>query len=199
MKKFGALLAAAFCVALAGGASASPVNLVTNGGFDTGTFSGWTLNDPSHFDNIVSAFPKSGFYMHSGPTGVEGTLTQNIATTVGKTYEFSFDLGGFGGNSKNFTAQVDMQSTPTTLLSINGGPDIPDFAHYVYQFVATATATEIGFIFRDDPSFWDLDNVSVTQVAATPIPATLPLMISALGGLGFVMHRRKKMQGGAAA
>jgi len=42
------------------------------------------------------------------------------------------------------------------------------------------------------PSF-QFDNVRVTEdIAATPIPAALPLFVSALGGLGFIGWRRGK-------
>jgi hypothetical protein len=36
-------------------------------------------------------------------------------------------------------------------------------------------------------------------VAATPIPATLPLLLSALGGLGWIAMRRRKTSDGMAA
>jgi hypothetical protein len=41
-------------------------------------------------------------------------------------------------------------------------------------------------------------SVSVA-VAATPIPATLPLLLSALAGLGWIAIRRRKTSDGMAA
>jgi hypothetical protein len=38
----------------------------------------------------------------------------------------------------------------------------------------------------------DFGSLTVSNLAATPIPATLPLLVSALGGLGFVGWRRKQ-------
>jgi hypothetical protein len=40
---------------------------------------------------------------------------------------------------------------------------------------------------------------SVSQVSSTPIPATLPLFASGLGGIGFLAYRRKKQAASHAA
>ena len=87
-------------------ASAIPIsNIVTNGGFETGNFNGWTQGGNTEFTGVDMASAHSGnFGVFAGPTsgskdsGVSGesggsgpgTLSQNLATVAGSIYEFSF-------------------------------------------------------------------------------------------------------------
>ncbi len=101
-------------------ATPAHANLVLNGGFETGDFTGWTeLGDPTY--NIVWAGnPHSGFYAGlSGPVDVLGGISQSIATIAGHSYEVSFWLSSeqslsgidnsfdfsFGGQSLFFADQ----------------------------------------------------------------------------------------------
>ena len=66
-------------------------NIVTNCGFETGTFAGWTVVDASGFTAVTAGSAHSGaFGVSTGPVGVPGTLTQTLATTSGGTYTLSF-------------------------------------------------------------------------------------------------------------
>ena len=84
---------------------APTANLVANGGFETGNFSGWTLSGNSSGIYIApTAFPGE---VHTGSYSAglgsmnrtDGILTQNIATTAGQHYTLSFwiesDNNGF--------------------------------------------------------------------------------------------------------
>src|SRR3954467_1569574 len=82
-------------------AFAANANLVVNGGFETGTFSGWTLVDTSGLSNVGSdpAFAHSGTYhanlgtapVPPGPSNI-GSLSQNLGTAPGSLYSLSFWL-----------------------------------------------------------------------------------------------------------
>ena len=70
-------------------------NLVTNGGFETGNFSGWTHTDPSGFDNVGSdpLFANSGTYhANLGASPNSGHLSQSLTTVAGNFYTLSFYL-----------------------------------------------------------------------------------------------------------
>jgi hypothetical protein len=165
-------------------AKASPINLVTNGDFATGDFTGWTqlgTPPPGTFWTIVLAEQA-----YLGPVGAHGYLFQDIATTIGQKYTFSFDLAIEEGGHNDFFAYADLFGGPALLSLVDVGPS--GFTSYVFSFIATDIDTVIGFKFRNDPGWWILDNVSVT---ATPIPPALLLFISALLPMAWVGYRRR--------
>jgi hypothetical protein len=138
-------------------------NLVINGSFETGDFTGYTVSGDTDYTGVASgAFytytgaEDGGYYAVLGPVGAEGVLNQNIATTSGTSYTFCFWLNAVGDNISNFTASWDgnpvySQSDPNT-----------GNAWTLFSFPVTGTGFDnITFIFRDDPGWIALDNVSV--------------------------------------
>src|SRR5690349_12408753 len=128
-------------------AAHAKADLVTNGGFETGSFSGWTVastsctgvgtnigtGNPGCLNAILSdPGPHSGNYAAYLGSGAPDTLTQNLSTTAGATYNVSFWLastqcngnegcGGLGNTAPNSFA-VSFGST--TLYSQT---DLPAF------------------------------------------------------------------------
>ena len=92
---------------------ASPVptragSLVVNGGFETGDFSGWDLNDPSLGTFVATAFgsyvPNSGDYFAAlGASGLPGTVSQDLNTTAGTTYILDYFLASDGFTPNEFS------------------------------------------------------------------------------------------------
>src|SRR5579871_1244090 len=137
-------------------------NLVTNGDFETGDSSGWTLTGNTGFTGVnqgEGASPHGGSDAFSfGAIGSDSILSQTIATTPGAYYEVDFWLENQGAPPNDFTALWN----GTQLLSLaNEGP----FGYHEYSFdvLATGTSTTLEFDGRQDPSWFQLDDVSVTQ------------------------------------
>jgi hypothetical protein len=164
-------------------AQLASANLVTNGGFETGNFSGWTLGGNQGFTGVNPSYAHSGSYgAYLGAVGSDTVLSQTIATTPGETYELTFWLSSPGGNTNDFS--VFLAGNGPLLNLFNAG----SFPYTQYTFNAVATNTSLIFYARQDPSFWGLDDISVVPTA-TPEPATMLLL--GLGLVGLAGARRK--------
>lgn len=160
--------------------------LVTNGGFETANFAGWTQGGNLGFTGVNSGQQHSGSYAaYLGPIGSDGVLAQTLSTVTNKLYNITFWLAHDGGTANDFSVKLGS----TTLTSFaNAGA----FGYTLFAFSAKASsaADALAFNFRQDPAYYHLDDVSVT--AAVPVPAALPLLLVGLGGLGFVGRKSRK-------
>ena len=181
LQTMGAMLAVVG-LALAISGPARAVNILTNGGFETGDFTGWTLSGNTGFFTGVACLgaPEGNCDAFFGPIGSLGTLSQTFATQAGRTYVVSFDFASDGGTPSAFSASfggvplislADLAASPYHLLS--------------FLVLASGPTTTLTFNFRDDPGFLRLDAVSVS----VPEPATLALLGIAMTGL--LLGRRR--------
>ena len=181
-------VATGFAVAAAVPALAGP-NLVTNGGFETGDFSGWTGTGNTTFNGVQCPGPGptvfegncSAFF---GPIGSVGGISQLVAgLVVGQPVLISFAFLPDGGNPSSFSASFGGVS----LLSLLNPPASP-YQLRSFSTLATTTSATLAFSFRDDPGFMFLDAVSVR----VPEPGTMALL--GIGMAGLWAGRRRKMQ-----
>lgn len=162
-------------------------NLITNGSFETGDFTGWTQTGNTTFNGVQCPGPHptvaqgncSAFF---GPVGSVGGITQSFATEIGHFYDITFAFRPDGGVPSSFS--VVFNGTP--LLSLSNPAASASFHTYSFFQQATLATSTLAFNFRDDPGFLFLDAVVVNL----PEPATLALLGLGLAGLGF--SRRKQ-------
>lgn len=158
-------------------------NLITNGSFETGDFTGWTQGGNTNFTGVTNYFgyaSSGSFGTFFGPVGSDGFISQTISTVAGHLYELSFWLRNEGGRTNDFSALVD----GNILYSlVNIGPTV--YVETILGFTATSASTDIQFNFRNDPAFWRFDNVSVV-----PEPDSIALLGLGLASMGFVRRRK---------
>jgi hypothetical protein len=168
-------------------------NMLTNGSFETGDFSGWTTGGNFEFSSVTSGayYDYSGaqdgtFYAVFGPVSTPGTISQSFDTTAGASYTFSFWLNAVGDDPSHFTAYWN--DTPVLDLSDpnTGG------VWTMYSFNETGTGHDtITFAMQDDPGYIALDNASVTtNQGSTPEPSSILLLGTGVLALGGTIRRK---------
>lgn len=181
------LLASATALAAFIAVPAYAAELVTNGGFETGDFTGWTLAGNLGFSGVDTAAAHSGTYgAYFGQVGSTGTLSQLLNTVAGQTYSVSYWLANTGGAPNSFQASIGGVILQTFA-------DSNAFQYFNFSFTAAASSspTLLQFTFRQDPAYWNIDDISVQGLAgAIPEPATWGMMILGFGAIGATMRRR---------
>jgi hypothetical protein len=176
----------AFGLALA--APAYAVNLVANGSFETGDFTGWTQVGNTGFSGVQCPGPGgtvaqgncSAFF---GPVGSTGGISQTIPLHVGQLYLLTFSFLPDGGSPSSFSVTLG----GVTLFS-QANPPFSPYRNFSFAVLATAASEPLVFNFRDDPGFLFLDNVQLS----VPEPASVGLLGIAL--VAMFMGLRRKAQ-----
>lgn len=160
---------AAALLATAAPAAAAP-NLVQNGDFQTGSFSGWT--------NVTNA---SLVQVDTNWIAVVGGQLQQTMTVVNNVvYRLSFDfMRNVSSTPGSFTVQVS--SFNPSLNNITA----TNWTKYVYDFKVMDGQGMLNFNFNN----LKVDNISVTAVPGPIAGAGLPLLA---GFAGYAAWRRRR-------
>jgi hypothetical protein len=179
-------------------AVASAQNIVSNPGFETGDFTGWTEFGPANACQGVDNFnPRSGTYSaFFCTTGTISGIFQNLTTTPGQEYVFAYfianSVSGAPGGPRN-SIEVYWDGNPVQFIF-----DVAASGYIGYSFnvFATSNMTEIAFEMRNDAGFFDLDDVSVEAMRndVIPEPMTMILLGTGLAGIGLVRRRRNALK-----
>jgi len=188
-------------------AQATPINLISNGSFESvslskgswstySTLSGWTVGPQNvEIRNNVAGSAFAGLNFVELDTNRNSWISQTFTTVVGQTYHLSFMWANrpdqLGANSNGISWQVD------ALNGVVGNNTVTAWTQFDQDFVATSTSTtlRLGASGSSDGMGTSLDAVSITQLPAAakstvPEPGSLALLAMAAGAL-FVARRRK--------
>jgi hypothetical protein len=178
-----------------GSQASAAVNLVTNGSFETGDFSGWSQFGNTLYDYVSNFFdgysPTDGRYLASFGAVIRlgGILQTGLATVAGQNYIISFNLADEYFGPSEYTA-----SFGSTVLTdvVNAQPF--GWTRLSYTATATSDSTTLSFSFRQDPKWFVLDDISVEAV---PEPEEWAMLMTAIPLVGWQI-RRKQVNGALA-
>ena len=175
-------------------ACGAQANMIVNGSFETGDFSGWTTQaapSGSFFGVDKDGDNGARFGLHAAVFGavggIEDRISQTLATTPGGAYHLSFwiqTVPPIGDGA--LTAYLNGQAIDDAMES----PDF--FTQYDYYFLASSSMTELSFGGFTKDGWFELDNVSVEAKSGetVPEPASLALVGIALAAAAWITRRR---------
>ena len=208
-----ATIAAVVALFAAGTASASPVNLITNGNFETvatgytfnsgfkvinngsSALTGWTVG-ASSVDLIRNAYNAiDGYSVDMLGTPGPGFLSQSFSVIAGQTYNLSFDMARNSGGPAGQGVAVSFGGAAGNFYSTAAASNTLYSSNTLSFTAATtglatlsfASAAKAGTPF-DNFSGAVIDNVSV--MAAVPEPETYAMLLAGLGLMGFLRRRK---------
>jgi len=164
-------------------------DLIVNGDFETGDFTGWTTNQVSYPQYIVTSPVHGGLYAAqiAGYSFGPDTLSQTIATANGTVYQLSF----WRNQDPGVITSLDVTWNGVSVFSELYTDVNPGFPYQNFTANVTGTGSDLlVFTSAQDPAFTYLDDVSL-NVSAVPEPSTWAMMILGFAGIGFMAYRRK--------
>lgn len=188
--------------------SALAQNLINNGSFEDGDYSGgaWETISPGDIDitswvvggagvdwhnTIEMQYPNDGslvvdLNLSGGGLSDTGTLSQSFATVSGQKYHLTFFLAGPAGDTfpDPREVQVDVAGITQSFSTPASPHDALVWEQMDLEFTATDVQTTVMFSSVDGTGYWGalLDSVSVTTVASPVVPEHEP--VPAVGFIG---------------
>jgi len=160
--------------------------LVVNGGFETGDFTGWTQfgdTGSTGVDNTDDFFgipaPQGVMAGYFGPSNAAGGIRQVLTANAGEQMTLTFQLALLDTENNGFSVVLD----GVLLMSIVNGMEQP-FTSYSFTVTLANSNPTLSFAFYNPPSYHLLDAVSAT----VPTPGAA----AALSLAGMTAFRRRR-------
>ncbi len=166
-------------------------NLIINGGFETGDFTGWTLTgsdtgDLSVDDGSNGIEPHSGqFLADLGSVGDVSFLSQTVQTTPGASYLLSLWLNSPDGLTPN---EFVVRWNGRPLYDQANLPAIAAWTNLQFTVTATGSTATVSIGGQDDQSYLGLDDVSL-------VPGQPSIASFALSGANLTLTGNGPAQG----
>ena len=191
-------------VAMASAAPAAAVELLVNGGFETGDTTGWF--NPQHLAVGGADAAHSGTHGLVMPLG-EGSLGQFVNTNIGDSYVLSFWVSVPAVDPTRYR-EIALFVAAANLQTNNylGYPVAENFDPFPYrQFVSQTYVADSNHSFINiftsntgygpyhSPADWYVDDVSFTgpAYAYVPEPGVWALLIAGFGLTGAALRRKR--------
>ena len=156
--------------------------LVQNGGFETGDFTGWSLTGSASANFVgdaavpfTNAFGRvryyGSYYIHSGlyaaflgESGDLASLSQTLATVPGQAYLLSFWLDNPGKFANPPTPNQFTVAWNGNVLFNQANMRVFSYTNKQYVVSATDWSATLVFGAQNNPDYFGLDDVSVTPI-----------------------------------
>lgn len=166
-------------------ATMSQANLLSNGGFETGTFAGWSVNGLT-LPTIVADGHSGSFAASFAGSGSSNWISQSFFANSGWTYDVKLYIKNNGVGDDRFYVQLG-GSTPVDMAPI--AYPLESWSEVSFQWVADTTGPDAITIGGFDPNTFQIDDVSVV-VSSVPEPATIASL--GLGALAIARRARRR-------
>ncbi len=145
-------------------ALSAQAQIVVNGSFETGDFTGWTQFGDSGFDGVDGFYPHTGAYQAYFGSGTSSGIRQNLVANAGDRLTVQFWITTDFGDIPN-SCSVTLDGQPVS--------DLVNFRNTIWRtFSATITVThanpELVFTLMNASDYFELDDVTVTLNGTNP-------------------------------
>lgn len=194
--------AALAAMLVAGVAQAAPVELLSNGSFESdaqsngswaiySNLTGWTGGAAGiELRNNVAGVASHGVNFVELDTTANSSLSQSVTTVLNHSYTLTFDFQdrqGVASSSQGLEISWGGQVVGTVNNSLNGGWQSVSYTLLGHGGTESLSFKAIG---ASDSLGTSLDNVSLTS--AVPEPETYAMLLAGLALVGFTARRRRQ-------
>jgi len=151
-----------------------------------------SLPDTPDYRGYSGGVPDFDAYDGTGSSTLNGSQISGFGTVTNRSMGFaslSFGVTDLSGG-KSFTHSLYFEGSAAPLLG--SLENLPHTLAAIQNYLGNHLSYSQGNIFASRPGAhlyditWSVASLNVSPVSQTPIPATLPLLVSALGGLGLL-------------